>query len=299
MDLLLNFVVLILVSLLIIHWWIFVVLCFVVMRLTGNLKVHPENGISFSNSASVFGATLIAVFLYQRFVVEDLFGLQSLIAIFIMVAAVRSVTQAIIREKETDTVFRVVKESGAYIEVATLRDANRVARRESEAGNNVSIDKHVGEITSGERITGTVPIVAPIVGTFYASPDDQSKPYVEIGTKVEVGDTLCIIEAMKIFNHVEAERTGIVRQILKRSGDPVEYGETLFSIEVDLTDEEKKNTKAIEKREELYEEVWRELEQGNKDMGLWARLLAKHDGNEEKTTADYLRTRVERLSSKN
>ncbi|SVE28324.1 uncharacterized protein METZ01_LOCUS481178, partial [marine metagenome] len=64
-----------------------------------------------------------------------------------------------------------------------------------------------------------------------ASADQESAPYVEAGTEVTVGDTLCIIEAMKIFNHVEAEQTGIVRKILKNSGDPVEYGETLFLIE--------------------------------------------------------------------
>ena len=77
----------------------------------------------------------------------------------------------------------------------------------------------------------TIPINSPMVGTFYASPDQESTPYVETGTEVMVGDTLCIIEAMKIFNHVEAEQTGIVRKILKSSGDPVEYGETLFLIE--------------------------------------------------------------------
>jgi acetyl-CoA carboxylase biotin carboxyl carrier protein len=77
----------------------------------------------------------------------------------------------------------------------------------------------------------TIPINSPMVGTFYASPDQESAPYVEAGNEVMVGDTLCIIEAMKIFNHVEAEQTGIVRKILKTSGDPVEYGETLFLIE--------------------------------------------------------------------
>ena len=70
-----------------------------------------------------------------------------------------------------------------------------------------------------------------MVGTFYASPDNQSNPYVEIGTKVEVGDTLCIIEAMKIFNHVEADQAGFVIKINKNSGDPVEYGEVIFVID--------------------------------------------------------------------
>ncbi len=74
-------------------------------------------------------------------------------------------------------------------------------------------------------------VSSPMVGTFYASPNPDSKPYVEIGSTVSVGDTLCMIEAMKIFNHVEAEVSGVVKKILKRSGDPVEFGETLFVIE--------------------------------------------------------------------
>ena len=173
--------------------------------------------------------------------------------------------------------------------------------------NIVSIDRPVGEITSGELITGTVPINSPIAGFFWDfSPSYggagsrglfDPDPDVKIGDSVLSGDILCFIDDGSAFGDtvsvdfvaVEAERAGIVRQIFKSHEDPVEVGETLFSIEVDLTDE----------REKLYEEVWRELEQGNKDMGLWARLLAKHDGNEEKTTADYLRTRVERLGSKN
>tara|TARA_B100000686_G_scaffold63003_1_gene67628 strand:+ start:195 stop:680 length:486 start_codon:yes stop_codon:yes gene_type:complete len=76
-------------------------------------------------------------------------------------------------------------------------------------------------------------VCSPMVGTFYASPNPDSKPYVEIGSRVSIGDTLCMIEAMKIFNHVDAEVSGIVKKILKNSGDPVEYGETLFVIEED------------------------------------------------------------------
>ena len=75
-----------------------------------------------------------------------------------------------------------------------------------------------------------------MVGTFYASPNPESSPYVKTGSEVAVGDTLCVIEAMKIFNHVEAEFAGVVRKILKNSGDPVEFGETLFLIET-LTEE--------------------------------------------------------------
>ena len=82
-----------------------------------------------------------------------------------------------------------------------------------------------------EDLPGTVPVVSPMVGTFYAAPNPESSPYVKTGNEVAVGDTLCVIEAMKIFNHVEAECAGVIRKILKNSGDPVEFGETLFLIE--------------------------------------------------------------------
>ena len=74
-------------------------------------------------------------------------------------------------------------------------------------------------------------VCSPMVGTFYASPNPDSSSYVELGSQVTAGDTLCMIEAMKIFNQVEAEVSGIVRKILKSSGDPVEFGEVLFVIE--------------------------------------------------------------------
>ena len=82
-----------------------------------------------------------------------------------------------------------------------------------------------------EDLPDTVPIVSPMVGTFYAAPNPESSPYVKTGSEVAVGDTLCVIEAMQIFNHVEAECAGVIRKILKNSGDPVEFGETLFLIE--------------------------------------------------------------------
>ena len=74
-------------------------------------------------------------------------------------------------------------------------------------------------------------IVSPMVGTFYRAPSPGSNPFVEVGARVNVGDTLCIIEAMKMLNEIEADRAGVVRAILKESGQPVEYGEALFVIE--------------------------------------------------------------------
>jgi acetyl-CoA carboxylase biotin carboxyl carrier protein len=86
--------------------------------------------------------------------------------------------------------------------------------------------------TAVKDLTGLVPVVSPMVGTFYAAPNPETSPYVKTGSEVAVGDTLCVIEAMKIFNHVEAECVGVIRKILKNSGDPVEFGETLFLLEI-------------------------------------------------------------------
>ena len=74
-------------------------------------------------------------------------------------------------------------------------------------------------------------VPSPIVGTYYASPGPDSGPFVSVGSKVEVGETLCIIEAMKIFNQIEAEVAGTITRIFKSNGDPVEFDETLFIIE--------------------------------------------------------------------
>ena len=72
---------------------------------------------------------------------------------------------------------------------------------------------------------------SPMVGTFYRSPAPGSGPFVEEGQKVKPGDTLCIIEAMKILNQIECEQAGTVRRILVDNGQPVEYNQPLFVIE--------------------------------------------------------------------
>ncbi len=73
-------------------------------------------------------------------------------------------------------------------------------------------------------------VKSPMVGTFYRSPGPDAKPFVELGHAVKPGDTLCIIEAMKLLNEIEAEVSGTVRQILVENGQPVEYGQALFVI---------------------------------------------------------------------
>ena len=72
---------------------------------------------------------------------------------------------------------------------------------------------------------------SPMVGTIYTSPSPEAPPFVSLGKSVQMGETLCIIEAMKMFNEVEADRAGVIKAILVASGDPVEYDEPLFIIE--------------------------------------------------------------------
>jgi acetyl-CoA carboxylase biotin carboxyl carrier protein len=74
-------------------------------------------------------------------------------------------------------------------------------------------------------------VASPMVGTFYRASSPEAKPFVDIGSQVNVGDTLCIIEAMKMMNEIEADKAGVIKAILKENGQPVEFGEPLFIIE--------------------------------------------------------------------
>jgi len=75
------------------------------------------------------------------------------------------------------------------------------------------------------------PITAPMVGTFYRAAAPGAKPFAEVGQRVNIGDTLCIIEAMKMLNQIEADKAGVIVDILVENGQPVEYGETIFIVE--------------------------------------------------------------------
>jgi acetyl-CoA carboxylase biotin carboxyl carrier protein len=74
-------------------------------------------------------------------------------------------------------------------------------------------------------------VTAPMVGTFYASAAPGAKAFVEIGSEVNVGDTLCIIEAMKMMNQIESDKAGRVTAIMAKNGEPVEFGQALYIIE--------------------------------------------------------------------
>ena len=74
-------------------------------------------------------------------------------------------------------------------------------------------------------------VSAPMVGTFYSSSSPGAAPYVQVGDRVSEGDTLCIIEAMKMMNQIEADVSGVIKSIRVQNGEPVEYGQTLFVID--------------------------------------------------------------------
>ena len=86
------------------------------------------------------------------------------------------------------------------------------------------------EVAAEPEISGHQ-IQSPMVGTFYRSPSPGSKAFVEEGQRVNVGDTLCIIEAMKILNQIESDKAGTLAKVLVENGQPVEYNQPLFIIE--------------------------------------------------------------------
>ncbi len=85
-------------------------------------------------------------------------------------------------------------------------------------------------IEENQNITYDHEIVSPMVGTFYAAPSPESDPYVQVGSKVEKDTVVCIVEAMKLFNEIEAEVSGEIVEILVENGQLVEYGQPLFRV---------------------------------------------------------------------
>lgn len=98
-----------------------------------------------------------------------------------------------------------------------------------EAPSHASAE--TGSASQPEAEETAVKVVAPMVGTFYRAASPESEPFVNEGDFVHVGDTLCVIEAMKLFNEIESEYSGRIKRILVENAQPVEYGEPLFLIE--------------------------------------------------------------------
>lgn len=95
----------------------------------------------------------------------------------------------------------------------------------SQAPANVQVEAATAPVVEDGHA-----VKSPMVGTFYLSPSPDAKSFVEVGDTVAVGDTICIIEAMKLLNEIEADKAGVVEKILVDNGSAVEYGEPLFII---------------------------------------------------------------------
>ncbi len=124
-------------------------------------------------------------------------------------------------------------------EIELEREGVKVKLRREKLQSSVEIVEkrpRVSESASesaveAEDISHLVTVTSPIVGTFYSAPSPDAEPFVEVGSRVKVGQVLCIIEAMKLMNEIESEVEGTVVRILVENGRSVEYGEPLFLIE--------------------------------------------------------------------
>jgi len=129
----------------------------------------------------------------------------------------------------------LVKQTGiSELEIVEDKESVRINfDKQSVSNQNVPvIEKYVEKPTEIKKeLPKKHTVNSPMVGTVYLSPSPGAKHFVEIGQHVKVGDTLCLIEAMKMFNRIEADRDGIVTERLIENTSPVEYDQPLFTIE--------------------------------------------------------------------
>lgn len=145
--------------------------------------------------------------------------------------------------RKLKTLIDLVAESGiAELEVTEGEDKVRIAKfSPAPAAPTTSTTVLAAPVPAGPAAAVAAPapapeptghvVKSPMVGTFYRSPSPGAAAFVELGQAVKPGDTLCIIEAMKLLNEIEAEVGGVVKQILVENGQPVEYGQPLFVID--------------------------------------------------------------------
>lgn len=126
--------------------------------------------------------------------------------------------------EEAVRISRISSAAPAQIAQAPVTYAAPAPAATPEAG--------AGEDRAGSQVPATrgKHINSPMVGTFYRAPSPSSPPFVEVGTHVKAGDVVCIVEAMKMMNQIEADHTGVVEAILVEDGEPVEFDQPLISI---------------------------------------------------------------------
>jgi oxaloacetate decarboxylase alpha subunit len=138
------------------------------------------------------------------------------------------------RAERIREVVRIVQETGVG-EVTIEEEGMRVSVRHTQELEEVPaatpIPKSAGVAGEQAAANGLVPVESPMIGVFYSAPEPGAPPFVDIGEAVSPGQTLCLLEAMKLFNELKAETPGIVRAIHVENGEPVEFGQLLFELE--------------------------------------------------------------------
>ena len=138
-------------------------------------------------------------------------------------------TQLKVNDKDFELILKKeVKVVTASVENVPVVSSNQVVTATSE--NTV---EDVTDTDTTETNSSLNDVKAPLVGVFYAAPSPEEDAYVKVGDRVNKGDVLCVIEAMKMFNEIKAETSGTVAEICVDNGNVVEYGQTLFKITMD------------------------------------------------------------------
>lgn len=124
-----------------------------------------------------------------------------------------------------------IKEGEESVRLSRMGSAPPVMQVPHAAQPVPAMPAETDHFSGEETIPDGHAVKSPMVGTFYSAPKPGAKPFAEVGSEVQIGDTLCVIEAMKIFNQIESDKAGVVIAVLKENGEPVEYGEPLFIID--------------------------------------------------------------------
>ncbi|MBL7479626.1 acetyl-CoA carboxylase biotin carboxyl carrier protein [Legionella bononiensis] len=134
--------------------------------------------------------------------------------------------------KEGEESLRLSRHSSVTMESPQVRYVAPPAQQQHIPGSAPTAPStHHTESKPAAAVSSGHKIRSPMVGTMYTSPSPETPPFVTLGQSVKVGDTLCIVEAMKMFNEIEADRAGKIVEILVNNGEPVEYDQALFIIE--------------------------------------------------------------------
>ncbi len=126
--------------------------------------------------------------------------------------------------KENGLTYLEVRKGDFYLILKAGNDIEQQARP-------VKVQETQFTVSTEESLDNLVQVRSPLIGTFYRAPSPHAPPFVEVGTTVKKGTTLCIVEAMKVMNEIKAECDGRIKKILVENGSPVEYGQVLFLIE--------------------------------------------------------------------